>query len=158
MDPTESIAVLEFFEKSVQKTLVAPIKSSAVLPGVEEKSAGQKYSPLLATILAGLGAEVEANSAGMMKFVRTFTLRFIGQARDMEFVGRLVTDLVSALGKGKAEKETVKFLKECVDLQESAKMLGTEVDEFKVKELTALSPVKANVFASLSSDRSNMNA
>lgn len=139
--------MLDFFERSVQKTLTAAIKT------VTEEVVESDFSPLLVTVLAGLTAELEAakEAEPLLAFVRQLVLGFIGQSAGMEGPKKVVAALGGSFGKEKAAKHTLKFLKACVAAVEEAGEVVGEAEVLK-GELAALSPRKANVFAAAGED------
>lgn len=145
-DPA-STAVLDFFERSVQKTLTAPIKTTT------EEVVESDFSPLLLTVLAGLKAELEAATEAepFLAFVRQLVLGFIGQSVGMEGPKQVVAALGESFGKGKTTKDALKFLKDCVAAVEEAGEVAGDAEVLK-GELAALSPKKANVFAAAGED------
>lgn len=135
--------VLDFFEKSVQKTLVKPLKAITVDGSTAEK--GDGFSPLLITVLAGI--EVEVKDEAMLKFLRLIVLGFMGQEKTMDLTRSLVKKLSELLGETKIEKRTIKFLKECVKLEEGGEVVACEAKKIEAGDFSSLGPISANIFA-----------
>lgn len=141
------MAVLDFFEKSVQKALTAPIKNST--SATEDIAPGStSSSPLLTTILAGLPAEI--TKAGkdldaLLGFVRLVLLGFIGHSASKDAPEQLVAELSKVLdGKNKSVKEALSFLKDCIAALGGDGKVALVAREVEV--LSARSPIKDNVF------------
>lgn len=170
-DPTSTDGanlVLDFFERCVQKTLTAPIKAAAMQDGAASTPTSS-FSPLLATVLGGLAAQVEEASAEavtpLLAFVRRVFYGFIGQSQSSELPKSLAAGLKKELSASKAAKGTLKLLKECVksleeqvDAQVEESLAGRLAGDEKEEVLSALSPAKENVFASLSEDAELLNS
>lgn len=141
----------------MQQTLTAPIKAAAVQEGT---STAPTFSPLLATILKGLKAQVEEASsdavAPLFAFVRRVFYGVVGQSHSTELPKALASALKKELGDVKAAKSTLKLLKDCVKaLEEQVEPQADEELKQRVEGgegLSALNPIKENVFASLSED------
>ncbi|ORY47184.1 ribosome 60S biogenesis N-terminal-domain-containing protein [Leucosporidium creatinivorum] len=149
--------VLDFFERCVQQTLTAPIKAAAVQEGA---STAPTFSPLLATVLKGLAAQVnEASGVAvrpLLAFLRRAFYGVVGQSQSTELPKALASALKKELGDIKVAKSTLKLLKDCVKALEE--QVEPQADE-KLKQLiengedlSALNPIKENVFASFSED------
>lgn len=149
--------VLDFFERCVQQTLTAPIKAAALQEGA---STAPTFSPLLATVLKGIKAQVEAASgdavAPLLAFLRRVFYGVVGQSQSTELPKALVSAIKEELGDNKAAKITLKLLKDCVKaLEEQVQPQSDEELKRRVEageDLSALNPIKENVFASLAED------
>ena len=160
---TEGVsAALDFFEKAVQTTLTAPLKSAAAAEGDEGTEV--KLSPLLTTVLAVVAGEAGSAEAvaPLLGFLRRVVLGFIGQARSMALPKKVAKQLKEVLAECKKAKATVKFLGDCVKATEkkdaeadaalAAKLAAAETAEDRAAVVEAVSPTKANVFASLTGE------
>lgn len=160
-DGAEGVSIaLDFFEKAVQATLVAPLKSTAAAEG--DDTAEAKLSPLLSTVLATLASDASTSSEAvlpMLGFVHRVVLGLIGQSRSMALPKKVVKQLKDALAECKPAKATVKFLGECVKATEkkeveadaglAGRLAAAETDQARAAVVEAVGPVKANVFAAL---------
>lgn len=150
--------MLDFFEKCVQKTLTAPIKASTIQEGAAAEKVNP-FSPLLTTVVSGLAAAMEEGStetnAALLTFVRKTFFGFLGHSQSMDLPEALASSLKTELAATKAAKGTPKLLKDCLKIiEKQAEVKGDDEIKERLSEetLSALSPVKENVFASLSDD------
>lgn len=161
-------AVLDFFERCVQKTLTAPIKSNPNVAESMDVDSAVKLSPLLSNILNGLTAELankttEAARLPYAEFLRKTWLGFLSQDIDITISAAILERLGSMLdqaGSGDMA-QLAAFLRDCYSaVTELADAEALEGDAHLLEEITAggtsslvsLSPLKRNIFATAAHD------
>lgn len=151
--------VLDFFERCVQKTLTAPIKASALQDG-EAAEKANPFSPLLTTVVGGLASQMDEASeeakTALLAFVRRTFFGFLGHSQSMQLPEALAASFKQELSAVKSAKGTLKMLKDCIKtIQEQVEVQGDDdlqqrlEGDDKKEVLSALSPIKENVFVSL---------